>query len=407
MKRVVVTGMGVVTALGDSWQDFRSALETRTSAIRKIEEWGKFRDFNTNLAGPVENFETPNYPRKKVRSMSRVSLMATKATEAALLDAALLDDPIIQSGAMGVSYGSCTGSTEDTKNFAVMLSNYDVGGATATTYIRMMSHTAPVNIGVFFGLKGRVIPTSSACTSGSQGIGYAYEAIKYGKQTLMAAGGAEELCPSEAAVFDSLYATSTKNDTPHLTPSPFDKDRDGLVIGEGAGTLILEELDHALARGANIYAELVGFGTNSDGGHVTQPNAGTMKIAMEMALQDANLQASDIGYINGHGTATDRGDIAESRATYEVFGDNVPFSTLKGNIGHTLGACGAIEAWASIEMMRSGWIAPTLNLNEPDEACAALDYVMGEGRSRECEYIMSNNFAFGGINTSLIFKRWQ
>jgi 3-oxoacyl-[acyl-carrier-protein] synthase II len=165
--------------------------------------------------------------------MGRVSLLATRATEVALQDAGLLDDPILQSGAVGVSYGSSTGSTDATRDFAVMLDRRDIGGATATTYIRMMGHTSPVNVGVFFGLKGRVITTSSACTSGSQGIGYAYEAIKYGKQTLMVAGGGEELCPSEAAVFDTLYATSTKNTTPTLTPSPFDKDRDGLVIGEG------------------------------------------------------------------------------------------------------------------------------------------------------------------------------
>lgn len=408
MKRVVVTGMGAITALGDNWASFEQALRSQTSAIVRMEEWAKFKDFNTNLAGPITDFVTPKYARKKIRSMSRVSLMATRATEIALDNAGLLDDPEIQSGAMGVSYGSCTGSTEDTRNFALMLESLDVGGATATTYIRMMSHTAPVNIGVFFGLKGRVIPTSSACTSGSQGIGYAYEAIKYGKQTLMVAGGAEELCPSEAAVFDSLYATSTKNNTPSLTPSPFDRDRDGLVIGEGAGTLILEELEHAKARGATIYAEIVGFGTNSDGGHVTQPDQRTMKIAMEMALEDASLDKSAIDYVNAHGTATDRGDIAESLATESLFGPNaVPVSTLKGHIGHTLGACGGIEAWASIEMMNRGWLAPTLNLHNPDEACGKLDYVMGDGRDKSCSYVMSNNFAFGGINTSLIFKRWQ
>jgi 3-oxoacyl-[acyl-carrier-protein] synthase II len=371
-------------------------------------DWETYKDLNTHLAGPIEDFTVPaHYPRKKIRSMGRVSLLATRATEVALQDAGLLDDPILQSGAVGVSYGSSTGSTDATRDFAVMLDRRDIGGATATTYIRMMGHTSPVNVGVFFGLKGRVITTSSACTSGSQGIGYAYEAIKYGKQTLMVAGGGEELCPSEAAVFDTLYATSTKNTTPTLTPSPFDKDRDGLVIGEGAGTLILEELEHARARGARIYAELVGFGTNSDGGHITQPDANTMNIAMALALQDAGLDASAIGYINAHGTATDRGDIAESRATEKLFGSQVPISTLKGNIGHTLGACGALEAWASIQMMNEGWFAPTLNLRNPDPECGELDYIMGAPRALQCEYIMSNNFAFGGINTSLIFKRWQ
>lgn len=409
MKRVVVTGMGVVTALGDNWPDFAAAIKAGTSAIRRLEDWATYKDLNTNLAGPIENFEVPShYPRKKIRSMGRVALLSTRATELALTDAGLLDDPLIQSGAMGVSYGSSTGSTDATRDFAVMLNNRDIGGATATTYIRMMGHTAPVNVGVFFGLKGRIITTSSACTSGSQGIGYAYEAIKTGKQLLMVAGGAEELCPSEAAVFDTLYATSTKNSTPSITPSPFDSERDGLVIGEGAGSLILEELEHALARGAKIYAELVGFGTNSDGGHVTQPDPITMKIAMELALDDANLQPTDIGYINAHGTATDRGDIAESTATERLFGkQTVPISTLKGNIGHTLGACGAIEAWASINMMNDGWFAPTLNLNTPDPLCGDLDYIKGEPRELQTNYVMSNNFAFGGINTSLIFKRWE
>ncbi|ARU28602.1 beta-ketoacyl-ACP synthase [Cellvibrio sp. PSBB006] len=408
MRRVVVTGMGVLTSLGDNWQDFSAALKAGVSGIKHMPDWETYKDLNTHLAGPIEDFTVPaHYPRKKIRSMGRVSLLATRATEVALQDAGLLDDPILQSGAVGVSYGSSTGSTDATRDFAVMLDRRDIGGATATTYIRMMGHTSPVNVGVFFGLKGRVITTSSACTSGSQGIGYAYEAIKYGKQTLMVAGGGEELCPSEAAVFDTLYATSTKNSTPTLTPSPFDKDRDGLVIGEGAGTLILEELEHAQARGARIYAELVGFGTNSDGGHITQPDANTMNIAMALALQDAGLDTSAIGYINAHGTATDRGDIAESRATEKLFGSRVPISTLKGNIGHTLGACGALEAWASIQMMNEGWFAPTLNLHNPDPECGQLDYIMGVPRALQCEYIMSNNFAFGGINTSLIFKRWQ
>jgi 3-oxoacyl-[acyl-carrier-protein] synthase II len=223
----------------------------------------------------------------------------------------------------------------------------------------------------------------------------------------MIAGGAEELCATEAAVFDTLFATSTRNDAPAATPSPFDADRDGLVIGEGAGSLILEDLEHARARGARIYAEIVGFGTNSDGCHVTQPNAETMKIAMELALADAGLPASAIGYVNAHGTGTQHGDVAESAATAAVFGKRMPISSLKSYMGHTLGACGALEAWISIEMMREGWFAPTVNLQHIDPQCAELDYITGEGRKLECEYVMSNNFAFGGINTSLIFKRHQ
>ena len=179
------------------------------------------------------------------------------------------------------------------------------------------------------------------------------------------------------------------------------------MIGEGAGCLILEELEHAQQRGATIYAELVGFGTNSDGCHVTQPNSETMKIAMQLALDDAGLQPSDIGYINAHGTGTAQGDIAESQATMQVFGKHTPISSLKSYMGHTLGACGALEAWISIEMMREGWFAPTINLEQVDPQCAELDYILREGRNIACDYVMSNNFAFGGINTSLIFKKYQ
>jgi len=269
----------------------------------------------------------------------------------------------------------------------------------------MMSHTAPVNIGLFFGLTGRVITTSSACTSGSQGIGYAYETIRSGKADVMIAGGAEEFDVTMAAVFDTLFATSTRNDRPETSPRPFDRDRDGLVIGEGAGTLILEEREHALARGSRIHCEIVGFATNSDGSHVTQPRMETMATAMSMALEDAGLPADAIGFVNGHGTATEWGDIAETQATQAVFGSGKPIHSLKGYFGHSLGACGAIEAWLGIEMMRDGRFVANANLDVVDERCAPLDYIMGESRAIEIDYLTSNNFAFGGINTSLIFRR--
>lgn len=408
MKRVVVTGMSVITALGDTWADFKQQLCQGKNAVRVMPQWDKFSSMSTRLAAPVQHFQRPeHYSRKMVRSMGRVSLMATRTTELALEAAGLLGHPALSDGRCGIAYGSSTGSTDPILAFGRMMDTGDMTGVTATSYIQMMAHTTAVNVGVFFGIKGRVYTTSSACTSGSQGIGYAYEAIKYGKQTLMVAGGAEELCATEAAVFDTLYATSTKNDTPDLTPRPFDQARDGLVIGEGAGTLILEELEHALARGATIYAEVVGFGSNSDGVHVTQPTDSTMETAMRLALDDAAVTAADIGYINAHGTATDRGDIAESQATARIFGSNTPISSLKSYLGHTLGACGAIESWASIHMMQDDWFAPTLNLTQPDTACGELDYIMQQGRELRADYVMSNNFAFGGINTSLIFKRWR
>lgn len=407
-RRVVITGAGGVTALGHDWPAIAASLKAQKNCVKSMPEWDRYDGLNTRLAAPVTDFDKPaHYARKKIRSMGRVSLMATWASEKALIDAGLLDSPIVTSGAMGIAYGSSTGSTDPIIAFGDMLKEGNMSGVTATSYIRMMAHTTAVNVGVFFGIKGRVHTTSSACTSGSQGIGYAYEAIKYGQQDLMLAGGGEELCPTEAVVFDTLFATSTKNDTPALTPSPFDAGRDGLVIGEGACTLVLEELEHAKARGAKIYAELVGFATNSDGLHVTQPNADTMEVAIRLALRDANLDPEAIGYVNAHGTATDRGDIAETQATEAVFGQDIPISSLKSYTGHTLGACGALEAWVSIEMMNAGWFAPTLNLTRIDPACGRLDYIRDAVREIDTDYVMSNNFAFGGINTSLIFKRWR
>lgn len=407
MKRVVVTGMAGISALGSEWQAIQQAFQAGRSAIRVMPDWSRYTELNTRLGGPVENFQPPSHwTRKQLRSMGRVSQLAVRAAENALADAGLLAERSITDGRMGVACGSSVGSTAEIRAFGNMLLNGVTDDLNANSYVRMMPHTTAANIGIFFELKGRIIPTSSACTSGSQGIGYAYEAIRYGRQDLMLAGGAEELCPSEALVFDALYATSQKNDTPELTPRPYDRDRDGLVIGEGSGMLVLESLEHAQARGARIHAEIVGFGSNSDGTHITRPEAATMRIAMEMALADAGLPPEAIGYVNGHGTATEQGDVAETQATSGLFGSRMPISSQKSYLGHTLGACGALESWFSIEMLRNDWYAPTLNLQNVDPLCGELDYLDGDGRRMSNEYVMNNNFAFGGINTSLIFKRW-
>jgi len=407
MKRVVVTGMAGITSLGNDWASIEANFSANRSGIRRMDEWDRFSELNTRLAGPVDDFVVPSHwTRKQLRSMGRVSRLSVKAAEQALQQAGLLDDQSIRDGRMGVACGSSTGSTEEIKAFGNMLLNSVADGLNANSYIRMMPHTTAANISIFFGLTGRVIPTSSACTSGSQGIGYAYEAIKYGRLPLMLAGGAEELCATEAMVFDALYATSLKNDAPHTTPRPYDSGRDGLVIGEGAGMLVLEELEHALARGATIYAELVGFGSNADGQHATKPEQVTMRRAMELALEDAGLQAEAIGYVNGHGTATEQGDIAETLATQALFGSRMPISSQKSFFGHTLGACGALESWFSIEMMNRDRYVHTLNLDSIDPRCGELDYIVGAPRTMQHEYVMNNNFAFGGINTSLIFRRW-
>ncbi len=407
MKRVVVTGMAGITSLGSDWTSIEANFSGNRSGIRYMHEWDRFTELNTRLAGPVDDFVVPgHWTRKQLRSMGRVSRLSVKAAEQALEHAGLLDDASIRDGRMGVACGSSTGSTEEIKAFGNMLLNSVADGLNANSYIRMMPHTTAANISIFFGLTGRVIPTSSACTSGSQGIGYAYEAIKFGRLPMMLAGGAEELCATEAMVFDALYATSLKNDAPHTTPRPYDAGRDGLVIGEGAGMLVLEELEHALARGATIHAELVGFGSNADGQHATKPEQLTMRRAMELALDDANLQSEAIGYVNGHGTATEQGDIAETQATQSLFGSRMPISSQKSFFGHTLGACGALESWFSIEMLNRDHYIHTLNLDSIDPRCGELDYLVGAPRSMQHEFVMNNNFAFGGINTSLIFRRW-
>ena len=404
-RRVVVTGMAGITALGDDWPTISARMYAGETGIRRMDNWDGRYDLRTRLAGPVENFTLKGkLTRKQLRSMGRVAQMSVAATDKALEMAGLRDDTkTLQGGRLGIAYGSSFGSTPPVMGFTKLMETGDSNAITATSYIQMMSHTSAVNIGVLYGICGRIIPTSTACTSGSMGIGYAYEAIKYGMQDLMIAGGAEELCPTMVAVFDTLFATSDNNDHPEITPRPYDANRDGLVIGEGAGTLILEEYEHAKARGATIYGEIVGFASNSDGAHITQPQADKMEIALRKSLEDAGLNPSDIDIVNGHGTATDHGDLAESKATRAVFDRAIPIHTLKGHFGHTLGACGAIEAWLGLEMMRDGKFVPTANLKNPDPDCAELDYIKDTARSMSTQYMMSNNFAFGGINTSLIF----
>ena len=406
-RRVVVTGAAAISPLGHDWPTIEAHLRSCRNAVRAMPEWDVYAGLNTKLAAPAQDFELPpNYNRKTTRSMGKVAIMSVRATEVALREAGLNEHPVLRSGRTGVAYGSSSGSHEATGEFGRMLNEFTTDGISATTYLKMMSHTAPVNIGVFFGLSGRVYTTSSACTSGSQGVGAAYEAIRSGKQTVMVAGGAEQLDATAAAVFDTLFATSVRNDAPQTTPRPFDAYRDGLVLGEGACTLILEDLEHAQARRHHPCR----------GGRLRHQQRWPARHPAQCrhhgpghapGMEDAGLDAAQIDYVNAHGTATDHGDIAETQATAQVFGSRVPISSLKSYVGHMLGACGAFEAWVSIQMMRAGWFAPTLNLAAVDPRCGQLDFITGQGRELQAEYVMSNNFAFGGINTSLVFRRWS
>lgn len=403
--RVVITGGGVISSLGNDWADVSASLKNKKNAVCFMEDWQQYTDMKTRLAAPVKNFTLPdNYTKKKKRSMGRVAQMSVLATEVALKHAGLFKHEILSSGDVGVAYGSATGSSAAAMEFFHLLGQKSTSQMNSTTYLRMMSHTAAINISVYFGTQGRMLTTSSACTAGSQGIGYAYEAVRSGLQKIMIAGGAEELCPTQAAVFDTIFAASCGNDTPEARPRPFDEHRDGLVLGEGACTLIVESYEHALERGAPILAEIIGFGTNTDGSHLVRPRQATMAKVMELSLADASISADAIGYVSAHGTATEHGDIAETLATHQVVGKK-PISSLKSYTGHTLGACGAFEAWSTIMMMNEGWFAPTINLDNIDTRCGDLDYIRDDCREIKTDVVMSNNFAFGGVNTSLLFKR--
>lgn len=402
LSRVFVTGYGVISAFGKDIKAIKERLALKENAVCVMEDWKKYKDLTTYLAAPILDYAPPKeWNRKQMRSLGRVSQYSVESAGIALKMANLAEDSTIKDGRMGVAFGSSTGSTDAILQMARLFLK-DENTMDANTYIKFMPHTTAANIALFYSLKGRVIPTSSACTSASHAIGYAYESIKNGKIDLMIAGGAEELCVSEAMTFNVLYATSLKNDTPKLTPKPFDKNRDGLVIGEGGAALILESESSVKKRGVKPLAEVVGFGSTCDGTHITRPNSATMKEAMILALKDANITSDKIGYINAHATATQFGDLAESIATNELFGEKVAISSLKSYFGHTLGACGALESILSIEMMNDNIFFPTINLEDSD--CAKLDYLR-DIREIRADFVMNNNFAFGGINTSLIFKR--
>jgi 3-oxoacyl-[acyl-carrier-protein] synthase II len=405
-QRVVITGVGLASPIGHSLNQVSEALRHQQHGIVIMPDWSNVQDLQTRLAAPAGGLDLSNQPRKKVRTMGRVARLAMYATEQAVEDAGL-DEQTLSSGKTGLAYGSTHGSSSEMESFCkILFERSSLRGLAGSAYFKFMSHTCAANLAYAFGIRGRIIPTISACASSAQGIGYGYEAIRDGMQEVMLSGGAEEMHFVHAGVFDIMYAASTKyNDRPELTPRPFDADRDGLVVGEGAGTLVLENYERARARGAHIYAEVVGYGTNCDGEHIAFPSVDGMAETMRLALEDAKINSDAIDYVNGHGTATEAGDISESQACAKVLGTRVPISSTKGHTGHTLGACGAIEAAFCLAMMRDGFLANTRNLERVDPRCASLNYIQREPREARIDCFMSNNFAFGGINTSLIFKR--
>lgn len=406
-KRVVVTGIGVYSPIGNSVDVMADSLVNLRSGIVRIPEWDQIDSLHTKLAGACNiNGLEERIDRSHRRTMGRVAILAVLAAEDAIISGGLSMEEVTN-GDCGLSFGSTDGSISSQEDFfGRILSTRSFRGLQASAYPQFMSHTCAANIAATFSIKGPLVASCTACVAGSQGIGFAYEQILLGRATYMLGGGADELHYVDAGVFDILRAASTKyNDEPERSPRPFDAARDGLVVAEGAGCLLLEEYEHAKRRSAPIFAELIGFGTNCDGGHITRPNPEGMAGAMRLALKDARIDASSVDYVNCHATATITGDIAEAEATNAVYGSRTPVSGIKGYTGHTLGACGAIEAIAVITMMQRGFLASTKNLENVDPNLAPLNHIIGGPIEKRCNIMASNNFAFGGVNTSLIFSR--
>ena len=404
-RRVVITGVGVLSPLGNDIGALQEGLESSRSGVVHVESWSEYKDFKTRVCGLVDWNNYKEIPRKSRRSMGRVAIMAAKTMLDAVADSGLNEEQI-SNPRTGISFGSTMGSDEALfKSIGEISKNMTFVGQNSMSFLQFMSHTVAANIAAMFKIRGRNIPACSACTSSSMAIGIGYESIKYGMSDIMFVGGSEEAHPYNAGIFEIMAATSTQyNDTPDQTPRPFDSGRDGLVTAEGAGTLVLEEYESAKARGAKIYGEIIGYATSCDGEHITTPSSEGMEQVMRLALDDAGITPDQVGYINAHATSTPKGDIAESHATYAVFGDKTPISSTKGYMGHLLGGCGVVEAIISLISLKSGLLPANKNLVQVDETCAALDYIF-EHRYGDHDTVMNNNFAFGGINTSLIFKK--
>ncbi len=367
--------------------------------------WEEYLGLQSLVGAPVDMQDEKRIPRQKRRSMGRMSIFAAQAADEALADAGitLADEDLWR---IGCVVGSTMGSARSINDaFEIMLPDKDLSQLNSTMFFQCMSHTAAVNMAQYLGLNGMIVAPAAACASSLHAIGTAYDLIRLGRQDVLLCGGAEELHPTVTGSFDILFATSTKyNDTPQLTPRPFDQERDGLVCGEGSGILVLEEYDRAVARKAKIYAEVVGYSTTANGFHVSQSNKESMVACMLQALGDASLKSLEIDYINAHATATLQGDQEEAEAIGEIFGASVPVSGLKGYIGHTLGASGAIELAAALKMMERGVVYPTLNLDTVSRDCMGIQHVT-EQMNRDVKTVMKSGFAFGGINAALVCRK--
>ncbi len=398
-----ITGMGVRSPLGGTAGELFDALLAGRSGVRTFDDWDRIADLGTRVGAPVPDFDPRRIPRKHRRTMGRCAMFGVVAAEDAARAAGLADG-LLRSGRVAAAIGSTVGSTAAEEAFwREVIETGSARGIRSTHFLQVMSHTVAANVAMYLGLSGPMIATNAACASSNQAIGAGLGLVRNGDADAVLAGGADELHVMAALVFDVMGGASASfNDRPEATPRPFDRDRDGIVVGEGAGILVIEDEAHARARGASPIARVLGYGATSDAVNMAHPAPEGMARAVRLALEDAGVAPEDVDWVCAHATGTPVGDAAEAEALYGIFGDRVPVSSLKGHLGHTLGACGGIEAVAAVEAMRRGVVPGTRNLEHPDVAPLWLP---SEPVERPVEVVVSTNFAFGGVNTAVVLGR--
>jgi 3-oxoacyl-[acyl-carrier-protein] synthase II len=408
-NRVVVTGTGILCPLGLDTATTWQALASGNSGIDYITLFDP-EPFATKFAGEVKGFEASDYiSRRQAQHMARFTQLAIAASQEAGRQAEI--NSVSQEGT-GVIIGSGLGGLDTLSKQTKVLQDRGPGRVSPFLIPMMSADMASVQVAIMLGARGASLSTTASCTSGADAIGIAYETIKRGDAQVMLAGGSEAaVTPIGMAGFSAIRALSTRNNAPKLASRPFDRQRDGFVLSEGAAVLVLEDLAHARERGAGILAEIIGYGTASDAYHITQPpeNGEGMARAMRMALNKAGLEPGEIDYINAHGTSTPLNDRIETKAIKAVFGEHsykVPVSSTKSMMGHLIGAAGAVEAAICVLASREGVIPPTINLTHPDPECD-LDYVPKVARRASINRALSNSFGFGGHNSVLVFSKYQ
>lgn len=404
LNRVVITGMGAVSPFGEGVTPLHEGIAQMRSAITRMERADEIQDLRSKVAGIVSGINIKAVPRKERRTMTNMGVYALLCAKEALAMAGL-DETKLSSGRLGMAMSCTTNCGELIEDFfANYLPEKTLDHCKSTTFFKFMGHGAVSSVAQALGITGRILAPAAACATGTQSIGLGYEAILLGQQDVMLCGGTEELHPLSLASFDFINAASTQyNDSPQETPRPFDVKRDGVVCAEGAGLLVLESYNHAVARGAEILGEIIGFATLSSPKNPANPDSAAIKACMQEALTQAGLNPEDIAYVNAHATGTEAGDIAESQAIGELFGATIPVSSFKGHIGHTLAASGAVETIATICGMQQGVVYPTRNLETIDPQCGSVNLIT-KTEQTSVTYFLKNSFALGGINASLIVK---